>query len=294
VDHEVRGDEVRGRLRRAPARDLLERRGERLLEPLGAHELDDAAQARGFLGARPGLDVACGLDRVRGHPLHAVARIGEQDLHRRLAGNRLRLLVLRDQDAALVVEELDLAREHGEQRSAALEHLDLPIGAADRGGGRRSLEVEVGGRGVGLRPAASLFQAQDRALRGRGRRGLDLHHRLLGEAHLGLVAEEQPHPAVGAGAHEFQREELLARHRGLPGRRLARPALALALHAHHFGSALGALHSQTRARKQPTAKTQTDRHRRSPFRAILCDPGKTGADAPGVSAGAPGPWTIAA
>ncbi len=202
VRHEIGGNEPCRGLRRLPAFDLLDRRGVGLLEPLRLHQFGDTLEARALGRLRGGVvDVPSRVDRERRHPLHAAWRVDDEQLHRRLPRNRLRLLVPAHRDAALVVCEHDFARQHREERAPVLEDLHFPVGPPDGGRRRRRLEVEVRRRAVGLRPAPALLQPEDRRILGRKGSRLDLQQRLFGEAHLCAVAEKEPHATVGGGPH---------------------------------------------------------------------------------------------
>ena len=151
------------------------------------------------------------------HPLDAVARLAQHQLDRGLAHLGIGSLVGAHRHLPLRIGELHRARQHGQQGAAVVLHADVPVGAPDRRRGRRGFQVQPRAIGAArLRPGpARVEQQRGHRLGGCGH-ALDLQHRVLVQAQLGVVGKQQGHPRGLPGAHEIARGEGLGRASGLP------------------------------------------------------------------------------
>jgi hypothetical protein len=199
----------------------------------GAHRLQRRRQG---LGGQVGQWV--GLQGV--DPLHALARLHQHELDRGLAHFGVGGFVGAQCQRALGIAKFHRARQHREQRAPVGFHTDVPVGAADGGGGSGGLQLQrAAGRAARLRPGAPGLQAQrGGALPGGGQR-LDLQHRVLVQAHLGLVGKQQAHARGLARAHKIASGQGLCSAGGAPGRGAGRALVACALQVHDFGGSAG-------------------------------------------------------
>lgn len=179
--------------------------------------------------------MAFGLDAEGADPLHALGGIGDDALDRRLARLGQRLLAVADRDAAVFVAETHLAVQHGERRAAGRIHRHLPVGAVDRGDGRRRLHPQRTGGLFGLRPGAALAQVERSA--GGFLLLLQLEDAVGVKAHLDLGIDHQRHAARRAGAHPPGRFEHGLELGGAPFALAVRPVFALARQADDLGQA---------------------------------------------------------
>ena len=200
----------------------------------GAHRLQRRRQG---LGGQVGQWV--GLQGV--DPLHALARLHQHELDRGLAHFGIGGFVGAQCQRALGVAKLHRARQHREQCAPVGLHADVPVGATDGSGGGGGLQLQrAAGRAACLRPGAPGLQAQrGGALPGRGQR-LDLQHRVLVQAHLGLVGKQQGHARGLACTHKVASSQGLCGARGAPGRGAGRALVTRALQVHDLsGGACG-------------------------------------------------------
>ena len=152
-----------------------------------------------------------GLGRQVGHrvgpqrvdPLDAVARLAQHQLDRGLAHFGQRRLVGAYRHRALRVGKLHRAREHGDQRAAVVLHTDVPVGAPDGRRRGRCLQVQAAAIGAfGLRPRTAGIEQQGGHRLRRSGHALDLQHRVLVQAQLGVVREQQRHLGGLPRAHK--------------------------------------------------------------------------------------------
>lgn len=208
--------------------------------PLGLGQRAGLDRAGNFSG-RAGL--GCGIEQAQrsrgqtGGPLHPVARLSQPALDRCLADPRLGLFAAGDLHLAFGVEEAHLAGQHGQHRATIGIDLERPFGAADRRGCRRGGHHQSAGRFARIRPGAATLQI-DHPLAA-GRLWLDLQLAVRRELELGLIDEQEAHPAGIAGAHEIAPAQPRADRCRLPiaGRLATR--LAAAFELHHLGQPLG-------------------------------------------------------
>src|SRR5205823_4734533 len=165
--------------------------------------------------------------RERRHPLDALARGAEQQLHRRLALLRACLFVRPHGDRALLVGELDLAAEDRERRAVLVDD-ELPVGAAHRRERRMRAHLEAALRGLRIAPDAPAVDLEDRSGTLRGGDLDDVELAVGPEVYAAAVAKAQHHAAEIQRLHPVEVEEPLLHLRGRPGALLAGPILALA------------------------------------------------------------------